>query len=333
VAGALGTDHAELRLTQGEFADRLPQALDALDQPTFDAVNTWFVSHAAREAGMTVALAGTGGDELFGGYASFTDLPRAVRVGRVTGFLPDALSRRAAGVVARARTGPFGEVPPQTRWGKLGDALAARGDLVRAYQVAYGLFSTDFQRTLIDDDRIPPIQLGLTRERADELARLVEGAPRLAAISLLELATFVGERLLRDTDVAGMSASLEVRVPLLDHRVVESVLGLAEERRFLPLGRKQALRDAALDRLDPALFERPKSGFVLPIERWCRDGLRDEVGEVLNDRDACDAVGLRREPVAALWRAFQAGAPGIYWSRVWSLYVLMRWARAHRLRV
>jgi len=333
VAAALGTEHVEVRLTEQEFRRSLPQALDGLDQPTFDALNTWVVSRAVRAAGVTVALAGTGGDELFGGYSSFAELPSIGRKSRLASAVPTRVARRLAGALARVKTGVPGAVPPQTRWGKLGDALATRGSLVELYQVAYGLFSEEFVRELTDVDRVPPIRLGLTRERRAELERLTNDQPVLHAISLLETASFLTERLLRDTDAASMNVSLEVRVPLLDHEVVEAVARLNEARRFRPLGRKQVLRDVALSSLDPELFDRPKAGFELPIGRWCRAGLRDEVAGVLLDEHACEAVGLRCDVVARLWSAFETGAPGIYWSRVWSLYVLMRWATAHNLRV
>ena len=101
VATALGTDHTDVRLTQRHFLDNLDTALAAIDQPTFDGINTYFVSRAVREAGITVALAGTGGDELFGGYKSFVDVPRSSRVAQISGFLPAKLSRAAAHGVAR----------------------------------------------------------------------------------------------------------------------------------------------------------------------------------------------------------------------------------------
>lgn len=334
VAAALGCEHTEVRLTEDEFTSRLPEALDALDQPTFDALNTWFVSRAVRDAGITVALAGTGGDELFGGYASFAELPAVGRKSRLASVVPEKVARGVASAIARRKTGNVqAAVPPQTRWGKLGDALATRGRLVELYQVAYGLFSEEFAHELIEKDRVPPIRLGLTLERRRELERLTDGQPTLHAISLLETASFLTERLLRDTDSASMSVSLEVRVPLLDHLVVEAAARLSEARRFEPLGRKQVLRDLALADLDPTLFERPKAGFELPVGRWCRAGLRDEVAGVLNDRHACEAVGLRHTAVADLWSAFEADAPGLYWSRIWSLFVLMRWAGHHSLRV
>ena len=331
VAEALGTDHTEVRLSESVFQAQLPDALESIDQPTFDAINTYFVSRAVREAGLTVALAGTGGDELFGGYGSFRDLPRMATASRLAGFAPRSLVRAAADAFARARLGPAGAVPPQTRWGKLADVLEQRGKLLELYQLAYGLFVPSFLAELAPGLTGAPVRMGLPLARADRLAALIAGQPPLHAVSLLELASFVGERLLPDTDMTSMAVALEARVPLLDHRVVEAAAGVPIERRFAPLGRKQLLRDLALGELDPALFDRPKRGFELPLEVWVRRDLRAQVDDTLRDRDACHAAGLDPAVVARLWDAFQAGAPGLYWSRIWALFVLLWWCRRHRV--
>ncbi|MBL8901613.1 MAG: asparagine synthase (glutamine-hydrolyzing) [Planctomycetes bacterium] len=333
VADSLGTTHREIRLTEQNFTSGLDGALRSLDQPSFDALNTYFVSRAVREAGITVALAGTGGDELFGGYRSFAELPKARKWARRLRPVPASLLRAAAGLAARMKTGPAGEVPPQTRWGKLGDLLATRGSLVALYQVAYGLYTQRFLAELAPAPLFEGTAYGLELERLDRLERDVQGHDARAAIARLELESFIGQRLLRDGDTASMAVSLEVRVPLLDSRIVETASALPPTQRFEPLGRKQVLRDLALDNLEKALFEREKSGFVLPIERWCRASLAGEVGALLTDAAACEAVGLDPRAIARLWRAFSAGAPGLYWSRIWSLYVLLWWCRAQKVEI
>jgi asparagine synthase (glutamine-hydrolysing) len=325
VAAALGTAHQTLRITGEDFERLLPGALASLDQPTFDAINTYLVSRAVREAGMTVALAGTGGDELFGGYRSFVDLPRGQRIPRAAplGFAAHLLAQAATRTALAV-----GEVPPQTRWGKLADVLGA-DDLVGLYHASYALFSSELYAELTAG--LPARwEHGLSKAQAALLAPLAKG-PTLHAISNLELASFIGERLLRDTDAASMAVSLEARVPLLDHVLIEKVAGLAEAERFLPLGRKQALRTAALGKLDPAMFERPKSGFVLPIEAWCKKTLKGQLDDTFADAGAFERVGLAPRAAQALWKSFSAGRPGIYWSRVWALFVLVDWCRRHRV--
>jgi len=329
VAEQLGTQHREILLTEADFATGLEAALACLDQPSFDALNTYFVSRAVREAGITVALAGTGGDELFGGYKSFQEIPRGSRIAGRARVVPGALRRTLARIATRAVMGAPGAIPPQTRWGKLEDALGTAGEIVDIYQVSYGLFSGRFLGDLLDPDVAGETLYGLAPQRRKALQDLIAEVTPLRAISALEVSNFLGQRLLRDTDAASMAVSLEVRVPLLDHVVIEAAVRLSDRRRFEPLGRKQALRDAALDGLDPSIFERPKSGFVLPIERWARGGMQREVSEVLNDAKSCRAVGLAPEAVARLWQAFEAGAPGIYWSRIWSVFALLRWCERH----
>jgi asparagine synthase (glutamine-hydrolysing) len=328
VARVLGTEHRCLRVSEDDFRTQLPQALDAIDQPTFDAINTYLVSRAVREAGMTVALAGTGGDELFGGYRSFRDLPRAARVPQLPALLDSALHGVASGVTAAALS--LGVAPPQTRWGKLADVLSAAGDYVDLYQSAYGLFSSElYQRLAAAVAPAAKLRLGLSESRRASAQALTRGKHSLHAISVLEFRSFIQERLMRDTDAASMAVSLEARVPLLDHKVIEAAAGLPAQARFMPLGQKQMLRRAALSRLDPKLFDRPKSGFVLPIDAWCRRSLRERMDAMFRDSALCLRVGVDARTTLALWRSFQANHPGIYWSRVWALYVLLYWCDKH----
>jgi asparagine synthase (glutamine-hydrolysing) len=340
VADAIGSRHEKVVLTEQTFQAQLDAALASIDQPTFDAINTYFVSRATREAGMTVALAGTGGDELFGGYPTWKDVPRALRAGARLPLPAEGPLRRAFDDVVGTAAGAAGtlswkllrQAPPQTRWGKIADVVRAASDLLGLYQVSYALFTRETQARLA---RAPVraaqerLVHGLPPEVAAEWRSRVDGGEMRHAISLLELSSFVGERLLRDSDAASMAVALELRVPLLDHVLAEAVAGVEPDRRFTPLGRKQLLRDLALSRLDPAIFERPKSGFVLPIDTWARRRLQPQMQEVFADAALARGVGLDGDAVLTLWRSFCAGRAGLYWSRVWALYVLLSWCRSH----
>ncbi len=120
-------------------------------------------------------------------------------------------------------------------------------------------------------------------------------------------------------------------MPLLDHLVVEAVLALPDRVRFLPLGKKALLRRLAMPRLDHSIFNRPKAGFVLPLELWAKRRLRSEIDAIFSEHQLLQSVGLSPGAVARLWRSFQAGAPGIHWSRIWAPFVLLRWCQNNRV--
>jgi asparagine synthase (glutamine-hydrolysing) len=330
IAEAIGTEHQEVLLTEGHFVGQLDKALDSLDQPTFDGLNSYYMSQAVREAGFTVALVGTGGDELFGGYNSFREVPSLHRWLRPFSGLPRwALAEGAELALAVLQRTP-GSIPRQTRWAKLPDMVRRGGDLLSLYQLAYALFLPDFQAELLGTSAALPDGLpdGVRARLEDE----VRGRTPVESISVLEQRLFLGERLLRDNDAASMASSIEQRLPLVDQVLLEHVTRLPDGPRYQPLGRKAALRRLGLRGLEPALFERPKRGFVLPFDRWIRQGLRGAIDETLRDAEAVRAAGLEPEAVRRLWQAFLEGAPGLYWSRVWAVYALVRWCLRHGVR-
>jgi asparagine synthase (glutamine-hydrolysing) len=331
IAAAIGTQHHEVVLTEKRFVENLEAALDSLDQPTFDGLNAYYMSQAIRAAGFTVALSGTGGDELFGGYTSFRDLPVLQHWSQRAAWLPRDLQVAAAKLATWPLRRSGGAVPPQTRWAKLPEMVSHGDDLLTLYQMAYALFLPGFQRELVAADFAEALADGLPPAMCSRIITETRGRTPLSAISVMEQRLFLGERLLRDNDVASMASSLEQRVPLVDQVLFEIVDRLPDRARYRPLGRKAMLRRTGLRGLDPALFDRPKSGFVLPFDRWIRRGLKDAMDQTLRDPQLIAPVGLEPAAVERLWRAFLDGAPGMYWSRVWSLYVFIRWC--HRNRV
>jgi asparagine synthase (glutamine-hydrolysing) len=331
IAAAIGTQHHEVVLTEKGFVENLEAALDSLDQPTFDGLNAYYISRAIRAAGFTVALSGTGGDELFGGYTSYRDLPVLHRWSRPAAWVLQSLQVTAPTLATWPLRCSGKTIPPQTRWAKLPEMIRYGGDLMALYQLAYALFLPGFQHELLAKGFAEALADGLPVAMRQRIIAESRSRTPLSAIAVMEQRLFLGERLLRDNDVASMASSLEQRVPLVDQILFENVDRLPERARYRPLGKKAMLRRIGLRGLDPALFERPKSGFVLPFDRWIRRGLKDAMDQTLRDPQAIAPVGLDPAAVERLWQAFLDGAPGLYWSRVWSIYVVIRWC--HRNRV
>jgi asparagine synthase (glutamine-hydrolysing) len=333
IAAAIGTRHQEVMLTEQHFIEQLDAALDSLDQPTFDGLNSYYMSHAVREAGFKVALVGTGGDELFGGYASFRDLPRLLRWSQCTKWIPKTMRVGLATLASTLMQPSNGAIPQQTRWAKLPEVVRQDGDLLALYQLAYKLFTVDFQKQLLGDSVQGELVDGLPVQMRSHLFEETRSRSPLSAISIMEQRLFLGERLLRDTDAASMAASIELRLPLVDQVLFDAVNRLPDRQRFHPLGKKSVLRRMGLRGLDPALFDRPKSGFVMPYDRWIRKGLGRVMDQTMRDSVLVQPTGLNPDTVGRLWRAFLDGAPGIYWTRVWAIYVLIRWCHRHRAYV
>jgi asparagine synthase (glutamine-hydrolysing) len=241
-ARTLGAPHTTRRVTRDEFLADLPRLFASMDQPTIDGVNTWFVSKAVKEAGVKIALTGLGGDELFGGYPSFTNVPRLVRAMR----LP-----LAAGAIRRAPVGP----PKLRRLGLYGTGWAS------AWLLQRGLFMPDELPQILGKQEA---EEGLQRLRLTEhIAGVLDPEPSSAfgRVATLESSLYMRNQLLRDSDWASMAHSVEVRTPMVDVALLRQTAPVTIEH-----GRrcKQAL---GAD-LPAWLRDRPKTAFFVPIGAW-----------------------------------------------------------------
>ena len=312
VAQAFGTDHYQKVLTERAALAGLSAAFAAMDQPSIDGLNSYYVSQVAREAGLKVVLSGLGGDELFGGYEStFNGVPRLLRIQRLSRALPGAAAAAAASVESLSQ---------QQRWRKVAEALQ-RGPAPAAAYVAFrGLFTAAEANALQPDADGGFDAQDYVASRSGPLPDARSRASIKAWVARAELRSYTTNQLLRDTDIMSMAHSIEVRVPLLDTRLVEAVLRLPAAQRFAGGGAKPLLRSIMAPLLPAAVRERTrKQGFVLPLDRWLRRGA---LAETLEWRsaifDSFDPGALTR-----LRADFAAGR--VHWSRVWALSALAGW--------
>ena len=314
ISEELGTDHVSLKLTGEGVLHDLPGALAAMDQPTVDGFNVFFVSRAAKRAGLTVALSGLGGDELFGGYASFRDVPRAASIQRWLRLVPGA--RGATELLAK--------------WNrrstiKAAEVLRRDRSLAQMYLLRRELFLTPQRRRLFSG--VPEHSdsaSGVSRELLDELLAIEAlcWTDPVNAVSRFEICGYMRHMLLRDADVFSMVHALELRVPLLDHRVVELAVTLPGAWKRQDPRPKPLLIDAVGRRLPNATYRAAKRGFTLPWRPWFAGPLRERAERAANNGDIWEAIGFDALAVRELWRSFDHGSQRVAATQILALLVL-----------
>ncbi len=317
VAGRFRTEHTAIRLQPADMLRMLPDALAAMDHPSADGPNTYVVSKVTKEAGITMALSGLGGDEVFAGYPVFTRSV-ALQQRRWLARVPHALRSLLATTANSLR--------PSITMAKMGELLRLSGfEVDDTYPISRLTFGDRELEALFGIQRLPSNRV---RTILSELLENDDGAdlPVLSQVSLGELSTYLQNVLLRDTDQMSMAHALEVRVPFLDHELVEFVLGVSDAHKY-PHTPKQLLVDSLGDLLPREIVDRPKMGFTLPWDLWMRNELRAFCAERLARLDARGILG--KGCMMNVWDRFLARDPRVNWSRVWSLVVLGDWLDRH----
>jgi asparagine synthase (glutamine-hydrolysing) len=295
VARRLGTRHVERRMTREDFASLWPAALAAMDQPSIDGFNTFAVSRAAHEAGLKVVLSGLGGDELFGSYPSFADVPRGARAARwvrrvpgLTAAWPALAAHLAPGRPKLAGLLRHGTTLPGSYF--LRRALFLPEELpglMGAEAAAAGLAAYD---PIADSGKLlggAPFSASSAGRPygtgpAANGRRPAAGADAWLTVQLMESTQYMRNQLLRDSDWASMASSVELRVPLVDahlHRQLAAG-GFQPARR---LGKSALVRRLAPE-LPEALWRHPKTGFYVPVLEWLRPGELGPAGHGLGSR-------------------------------------------------
>lgn len=317
------TSHQEILLAPDTLVAQLDDAVKSLDQPTMDGLNTYFVSRAAHQAGLKVALSGLGSDEIFGGYSTFVSTPRAAFVAGLGRLIPGPFRRLTAGVAVKIAAGDGVR--------KAAAAWRSPRDFPHAYYFTRLLFTPSRLRRLLapyfeskeySKDREYP-----WRARMRETVRQAGKLDSFTSVSCFELQSYMVNTLLRDTDAASMANSLEVRVPFLDHRLVEFVGRLPRSAKYTAGVPKSLLVEALSDLLPDEVVGQSKRTFTLPWEHWLRGPLGVRVSQELSNLTPPLRQYMNPRAVRGAWQNFVIGQTN--WSRPWSLFVLNEWIRLH----
>jgi asparagine synthase (glutamine-hydrolysing) len=311
-------NHTRIHVSEDDLAGFLPDALAAMDQPTIDGVNVYTISRAVRQAGIKVALSGQGGDEVFGGYPSFSQVPKILAAQSVLGHLPR---------VVRSSLARSADTFLRQRWtgSKIAQLIRSDRDMLNCFLTFRQVFSPRSRDHLLKERRDWGMANGLPAPVAEDLNAQIQGLDPFRSLSVLELRLFLANTLLRDGDFMSMAHGLEVRVPFLDHRIVEFVFGVESALKSTRGVPKPLLVRAMGDLLPRAVWQRRKMGFFLPWRLWLQKRFRSQVDEALNAFPDDNELGLDMANCRTVWRKFLAGAPGVTWPRAWALHVLLSW--------
>jgi asparagine synthase (glutamine-hydrolysing) len=321
IAQQFHTDHHEVTVSQTEFFAAIVPAIRAMDLPTVDGVNTYFVSEKTRAAGVKVALSGLGGDEMFAGYSGFRTIPQMEQFANAWKRLPEGAGDTLASAFAAF-------APSNDRTRKLTALARSDEKIVHPYFLSRMLFTPEQLNRLLADMNASSAAF----ERAEKpLRKSLSCAMRLDAInrvSYLEARCYMLNTLLRDADFMSMAHGLEVRVPLIDHHLAQRVLALPGSWKLDAGTPKPLLVRALQGQLPDKIIHRRKRGFTLPFEHWLRQELRPIIEETLNDvGDGALGTMISQSAVRQVWEDFLQSRTS--WSRPWSLYVLQCWCRKH----
>jgi asparagine synthase (glutamine-hydrolysing) len=329
VAAHLGTDHTELFVSPKDALDVVPQLPHMYDEPFSDAsqIPTFLVSKLARTA-VTVSLSGDGGDELFGGYNRHYLMPQ---IWKILKRVPVQLRRMGASAIRAVSATRIDAayqfagvvLPREKRWSAVGD---------RAHKLAGFLDAQDMESLYLRalshwTDPTDIVPDSTEPERITASIRSLDWLPTFEEVMMLtDLANYLPDDILTKVDRASMAVSLEARVPLLDHRVVEFAWRLPLHFKIRDGLGKWALRQVLYKYVPKSLVERPKMGFGIPIERWLRGPLRDWAEDLLSEQSLASHGLLNPKPIRRLWREHLSQA-GNWQYHIWDVLVFQDWFR------
>ncbi len=308
IAKKFNTDHHEIKLNPSDFLKELPNALKAMDHPSGDGPNTYIVSKATKEAGITMALSGLGGDELFAGYDVFK---RSLE-----------LNKKAwLNVVPKFMRGAGGNVLTKVKPGVAAEKIS---EFLKQDSINFESFYP-LSRQVLMDKEIASI-LKKKELTANKVSAIIDDSlginSQISQVSIAEISTYMQNVLLGDADQMSMAHALEVRVPFIDYTLVEYVLGVPDKYKSTK-SPKKLLVDALGDLLPSEIVNRPKMGFTFPWKDWMQNEMKGFCEQKIISLSKRKL--FNEKEVVELWNKFLKNDPKITWSRIWILVVLESW--------
>jgi len=323
IADKFGTNHHDIQLSPNYFLENLNAGMQALDFPSADGLNTYMVSKAAVKTGIKVTLSGLGGDEIFAGYDIFK---RAVSLRNKKWLASFPVSARVmAGNLLKA-------LKPSIKSDKIAEILSQDYfDVEYLYRFNREVLNLEIVKKLLVEPSAHSTNENVYKQIGSLVAfgELGYNLPITGKVSIAEITTYLQNILLRDTDQMSMAHALEVRVPFLDHRLVETVLPLPDTWKISPEKNKSLLIDAFPGLLPEVIFNRPKQGFTLPYEHWLKNELLSFCKSNLQYLGTLPYFNANE--IEKLHKQFLKGDPKITWSRIWHLVVLANWIKTNEL--
>ena len=309
------TNHFELELNPDDILHQIEEPFKFMDHPSVDGINTFFISKQVYQKGFKMALSGAGSDELFAGYPVFKQVFELENKKWLYSFPPQLRNLFGKLLIKQKQS---------LKSKKMAEILNLKLlQLPYFYPIFRKILTNDAISKLTDIRNISyenyPFKWGLSEI---DFKKRGSSYPLISKISALEIETYLQNVLLRDADQMGMANSLEIRVPFLDHNLVEYVLSLPNELKF-PSSPKKLLIDSTNGWIPDEIIHRKKMGFVLPWENWMKNELRFFCEESILNLDYYSAFDMAR--VNSLWKDFLNGKPIVNWTQVWSLVVLGKW--------
>jgi asparagine synthase (glutamine-hydrolysing) len=328
VASHLKTDHHELYVRSKEAQEFIPSIFEYYDEPFADSsqIPTYLVSKLARQQ-VTVSLSGDGGDELFAGYNRYTlGMNTWNTLRKIPSFMQGPLSMTMESIPSKLWEVLAQLIPAEKRPNNISSKIKKLSEVLKFNS------EIDFYKSLVSQWMHPDILVKGGKEKNLDIWNIEnKGSDFISHMQLLDSLTYLPDDILTKVDRASMAVSLEARVPILDHRVIEYAWKLPLEMKIRHGKSKWILRELLHKYVPKSIMERPKMGFGVPIDTWLRTDLRDWAEDLLSEKSLKDTGVLNSAPIRERWMEHSQKNKNWHYS-LWPVLMFISWSRYYKTK-